>query len=339
MAVGWRQQTRNGFDLIEIEAGAGRCTVALHGAQVLSYTSGEDGRREKRGQEPGQEPGQERAEERGQEPGEDDWFWLSGRARWSARSALRGGVPICFPWFGPHPTESSLPAHGFARTRLWRLASLGEADNEAEGARVRALFELGPDPENAALFPYPFVARYAVTVGPALELALEVENQGERPFDFEAALHSYLAVSDLAAISIAGLGGCDYIDKAAGGARRRQDQQPLRIEGEVDRVYDHPESLDEKSFGRTVVLTDLGRSANVAPGSAPTLARALVIESVNARSTIVWNPGPERARSLGDLEPDGFRKFVCIETGNVGERRVRLPPGGRHTLSVRYRRA
>jgi glucose-6-phosphate 1-epimerase len=285
VAVSWQRVVRNGLDLVELETPASTCNVAPHGAQVLSFAP----------------------------RGGRDWLWVSPKARWRVGAALRGGIPICFPWFGPHPSERGFPAHGFARTQLWRLAGV----DEVAGERLRAVFELGADAQTTALFPHPFTARATVIAGDDLQLSFEVENRGSDPFAFEIALHTYFAVSDIATISVEGLGGCGYVDKVAGGARRRQDDGPLRIMGEVDRVYDS---------GGPLTLLD------------PAVSRSLRLETAGAASSVVWNPGPDKARALADLEPDGFRGFVCIESGNVGDGRIDLPPGGRHLLSVRVGR-
>jgi len=289
VAVDWQRGVRNGLDVVELATPASTCTVALHGAQVLSFTP----------------------------RGDRDWLWVSDKARWNVGSALRGGVPICFPWFGPHATERSFPAHGLARTRTWRLVGV----DEVAGARLRAVFELSagdlatPESPTSPLFPYPFTTRHTVIAGDDLELSFEVRNDGPVAFAFEVALHTYFAVADIAAISVEGLGGATYVDKVADGARRRQGNEPIKIVGEVDRVYasDGPVTLVDPERGASLQVTASG-----------------------AASTVVWNPGPEKARALGDVDPEGFRRFVCVETGNVGDRRVTLPPGGRHRLSVRY---
>jgi glucose-6-phosphate 1-epimerase len=241
---------------------------------------------------------------------QNDLLWVSERARWAPGVALRGGIPICFPWFGPHPTERTFPAHGFARTRTWALAGV----TFAEGGRVRAELALASDDATAALYPHDFEARLAVTVGAELELSFVVSNRGPAPLSFEVALHTYLGVSDVAAIAIEGLAGSALVDKVAGGARRREGDEPVRIAGEVDRVYD--------SAG-PITLVDSARPS-------------LRIESSGAGSTVVWNPAPAKTATLGDMAPDGYRRFVCIETGAIGDRRVTLAPGGRHELIVRY---
>ena len=284
-AVEWKRGSRNGLDVVELATPASTCTIALHGAQVLAFA-----------------------------PRRDDaceWLWVSDRAHFAIGKALRGGIPICFPWFGPHPSGGGLPAHGFARTRVWRLSRVEALDE----TRVRAELELASDADTLRVFPHAFTARLAVTAGDDLELAFEVANTGNAPLAFEVALHTYFAVSAAGAVAVDGLGGCAYADKVAGGALRRQDGAPIRFEGEVDRVYDS---------GGPVAIAD------------PARARPLRIESTGAASTIVWNPGPAKAATLADMAPDGFNGFVCVETGSVGDRRVTLAPGARHETHVRY---
>ena len=155
-----------------------------------------------------------------------------------------------------------------------------------------------------------------MTAGDELELAFEVVNTGDAPFAFEVALHTYFAVSDVGAVAVRGLGGCAYIDRVAGGARDRQDLgAPVRFDGEVDRVYE---------CSGPVTLAD------------PARGRAVRIESTDAGSAVVWNPGPIKARTVADMSPEGFHDFVCVETGNVRDQRVTLPAGGRHETRVRY---
>ena len=279
----WTRGTRNGLDVVEIATPASTCTIALHGAQVLGFVP----------------------------RGGGDWLWVSEKAHFAVGKALRGGIPICFPWFGPHPDGGPLPAHGFARTRVWRLADVAALD----ASRVRAELELASDADTLRLFPHAFTARLAVTAGDALELELDVANTGDAPFSFEVALHTYFAVSAAAAATVQGLGGVAYADKVGGGVQRRQGAAPIRFEGEVDRVYDS---------GGPVAIAD------------PVRPVPMRIESRGAGSTIVWNPGPSKTRTLADMSPDGFDGFVCVETGNVAGRRITLLPGGRHQTAVRY---
>jgi D-hexose-6-phosphate mutarotase len=284
MATGWQMGVRNGLETVEIATAASTCSIALHGAQVLSFAP----------------------------RGQRDWLWVSDKARFAVGTALRGGIPICFPWFGAHPSERAFPAHGFARTRPWRLAGVAEV----AAGRVRAELALSGSGDTAPLFPHPFDARLAITAGDDLELAFEVANPGSAPFAFEVALHTYFDVSDAGAAAVEGLAGCAYVDKVASGARRTEGAGPVRFEGEVDRVYD---------AGGPLTLVDLARAP-------------LTIDASGAASTIVWNPGAAKTATFSDVSPGGFHGFVCVESGNVGEHRVQVEPGARHRLSVRYRR-
>jgi len=182
---------------------------------------------------------------------------------------------------------------------------------------LRAELALAPDAATTPLFPHAFGARLSVTAGEALELGFEVANDGDAPFAFEVALHTYFAVADVEAVAIEGLGGRAYVDKVAGGAIARQGDEPLRIRGEVDRVYDG---------GGPVTIVD------------PSRPRPVRVQAAGAASTVVWNPGPGKARTLTDMPPDDFRRFVCVETGNIADRRVTIAPGGRHETSVVYGR-
>jgi len=238
----WRTGKRNGLEVVEIETATATATIALQGAQVLSFVP----------------------------RGGRDRLWVSERARWAPGAALRGGIPICFPWFGPHPSDRALPAHGFARTRVWPLARIAELDDD----HVQVELALSSDEATAALYPHRFEARLTVTVGAELELAFAVANPGSTPLSFEVALHSYFAVSDVAAVAIEGLGGC------AGASLR--------------------------------------------------------IDSAGAGSTVVWNPAPSKTARLDDMAHDGYRRFVCVETGAIGNRRIVLAPGARHEMTVRY---
>ncbi len=280
MTARWNLTARHGLEVVEVETAASSAVVALQGAQVLSFAP----------------------------RGQGDWLWVSPRARWAPGAALRGGIPICFPWFGPHPTEPGLPAHGFARTRGWRLQQARDLAGEAQ-----LRLALASDDQSLKLFPHAFEARLTVTIGAGLSLAFEVANPGPAPLAFEAALHTYFAVSDISAVAVEGLAGCAYTDKVAGGDHRQEAGGPLRIDGEVDRVYDS---------GEPVVLSD------------EAAGRRLRIVAAGAGSTVVWNPAAAKSAKLSDLGPDDHRRFVCVESGAIGARRIAVPAGGAGGLSV-----
>jgi glucose-6-phosphate 1-epimerase len=236
-------------------------------------------------------------------------LFTSGRSAYAAGKAIRGGIPVIFPWFGPRAGGGAGPQHGFARTALWRLEDAAPA---AAGA-LRLTLGLDPDPATAALWPDPFHVAYAVTIGRELRLDLTVENRSAKAVVFEAALHSYFAVSDIARITVTGLAGCTFIDKVDGGRRKRQDDAPITWSGERDSVYlDTPESctIGDPGWGRRIVIRKEG-----------------------AASTILWSPGPDKGAAMADLG-DEWRGMVCVETGNVADNAIHLDPGAAHRMTT-----
>jgi glucose-6-phosphate 1-epimerase len=240
-------------------------------------------------------------------------LFLSTRAAYAPGKAIRGGVPVIFPWFGPHPTDRQAPMHGVARSRPWRLASSGPGPG---GAIVLEL-ALEDDTATRTLWPSAFSLRYRVSVGDALELALEVVNTSPASFTFEAALHTYLAVGDIRAVGITGLENTTYIDKVDGMRRKRHGAEPLRITGETDRVF-------------------LGTCTRCVVDDRA-LDRRLSVDKTGSATTVVWNPWAAKAAGIADLEPDDWRRMVCVETANAADDAVTLEPGGRHVMTATLR--
>ena len=240
-------------------------------------------------------------------------LFLSNRAAWAPGRAIRGGVPLIFPWFGPHADNPKAPMHGFARTRPWRLVG---SDHGADGV-VTVELALEDDDSSRAAWPHAFQLRYRVSVGDALELALEVTNTSPGAFSFEAALHTYLAVGDVRAVAVTGLEHATYIDKVDGMTRKRQGPEPLRLTGETDRVFVGTRS-------RCVVEDRV-------------LTRRLLVDKTGSATTVVWNPWSAKAAGIADLEPDDWRRMVCVETANAADDAVTLAPGQRHVMTATIR--
>ncbi len=243
--------------------------------------------------------------------GQSPVLFMSPRAVFAAGTPIRGGVPICFPWFGPHPTDPTKPAHGFARTRTWQVAGVAR-DTAGD---VRVVLRLAADADTRALWSAPFAVSLTLALGASLEMTADVENVGDDAIVYELALHTYLAVGDVEAVRIRGLEGARFVDKVDGGKDKLAGPEPLAIAGETDRVF-----LDTTT---TCVVDD------------PVLARRLRVEKRHSEVTVVWNPGRERARSMRDVGEDSWRGFVCVETANVGPHAVRLAPRTRHAMSAR----
>jgi glucose-6-phosphate 1-epimerase len=145
-----------------------------------------------------------------------DVLWLSEKSHFVPGKAIRGGVPICLPWFGAHPTDAKAPQHGFARTHVWELVSTSEAV---------VLRFAGPE----------FEARYTVAMGASLDLSLEVKNTSRAPFTFTEALHTYLTVTDVREVKVTGLEGAPFTDKLDG--KEKVEEGSIRIRAETDRLY------------------------------------------------------------------------------------------------------
>jgi glucose-6-phosphate 1-epimerase len=235
-------------------------------------------------------------------------LYLSARSRIEEGHAIRGGIPVIFPQFA---TEGPLPKHGFARTRQWRLV-------QTEHAPHTAHLQLDADAATRALWPYAFRADLHLNLeGWALSVTLQITNTGPAPFSFTGALHTYLRVSDATAARATGLHGLAYRDSAhPAGARQHQvDHEPaLAFGGEVDRIY----------FDAGVVRLSC-------------LDAELEVRAEGFPDVVAWNPGPEKASQLADLDPDDWRHFICLEAAAVGDP-VMLDPGqqftGIQTLSV-----
>lgn len=235
-------------------------------------------------------------------------LWLSDRSHYEHGESIRGGVPVCWPWFASGPDGDLSPTHGFVRLTGWQLLEstlsslrwgIGSADVAGRPGVER--------------FPHPFAAVLETTLtDDSLGIALTVTNTGDSPVDYEAALHSYLHVGDVQAVTIDGLEGVGYWDKVIG-TPGTQDGQ-LTITGETDRIY---ETADP------VTLSD------------PVLGRVLLVEPVAATRTVVWNPWRAGAAELADMADDAWRRMVCIEAAAIGAECIHLGAGQTHTIGQR----
>ena len=243
-----------------------------------------------------------------QPPGHAPVLFLSRHSAFDPAKPIRGGVPICFPWFGPHATDTQAPMHGFARILPWALVEAQDT-NEA----VTLSFRLSDDEmTRASAWPHPFEAEFRLTFGASLEMALTVHNTGPAAVTFEEALHTYYAVADIRQVTITGLEGTDFLDKTRGFARTPQGASPVRITGETDRIY---------------LATQASCAIEDAAGH-----RTIDVGKQGSDTTVVWNPWVDRAKAITDLGDDEWTRFVCVETCNVKDSAVTLVPGDSHTL-------
>ncbi len=239
--------------------------------------------------------------------------WLSRDAKFLPEKSIRGGAPVCWPWFGTHAFEPAFPAHGYARTVPWRVL---ESGSEPDGA-TRLTLRLVESDQARVQWPHDSHLDLTVIAGETLRMELVTENIGAADFAITEALHTYFRIGDIGAARITGLSGCDYWDKVGGSTLNRQDGT-IRFAGETDRVY-------VNTTAECAIEDDI-------------LKRRIRIAKSGSRSTVVWTPWTEKAKRMGDLgQPDGWREMVCVESANALENAVNVAAGARHTLVVEYR--
>lgn len=261
-----------------------RASISLHGGHVLSWLPA----------------------------GAPEQLYLSPRSEFTPGKAIRGGVPVCFPQFAE---RGPLPKHGFARTLPWELVSQEQGKDDA-----LAVLRLRDSDATRAIWPHAFELELSVRVGGrSLDIELACENTGSASFKFTTALHTYLRVADLDAVSVEGLSGLRYFDSVKQAeALQRMD---LLLTGEkgvldLDRIY-----FDVKE--RPLLVAEDRRQ--------------VVIRQQGFDDTVVWNPGPERCAKLADMPPEGWSEMLCVEAASIG-RPIELQPGenwvGRQGLSL-----
>ena len=274
-----------GLPLIRVENAYASASISAHGGQVLSYCPVST---------------------------EQDLLFVSRQAYFQSDKAIKGGIPVCWPWFGPDPEQQGRPDHGFVRDRGWRLLA---TEARVDGS-TRLLLGIRDDVSSQAWWPHAFSLELEVTIGEALDLALVTHNTGETPLTITQALHAYLSVGDVRKAQVLGLAGHDYIDKVMDGRRATQ-SGPINIDGPVNRIY-----LDTDD---ALIVDD------------PSLGRSIHIERDGSRSAVVWNPWIEQSLSMGDFGDDEFLRMICVETTNAAEDAVTVGPGERHRLRSSYR--
>jgi len=242
-----------------------------------------------------------------QPAGQGPVLFVSARSQFAPGKAIRGGIPVIFPWFGPRSGDPAAPQHGFARSLMWDVQSVAE---HADGA-ISVSLTLPASDLSCRWLPNSFQLVYEISIGASLQGSLRVRNTSDSALQFEEALHTYLAVSDVRNIGIEGLSGHTCIDKVDQMKRKVQPAGALRLVGETDRVY-----LDAP--GAVAVFDPAGRR--------------LVISKDGSRSTVVWNPWAQKARAMSDLGEDQWPRMVCIETANAADNAVTLAPGEQHIM-------
>ena len=270
-----------GLPKVRVTTPLASADVYLHGAQVTSW----------------------------QRVGADEALFLSEHSYWQDGRAIRGGIPICFPWFRAKADDRKAPAHGFVRTREWQLDSV---TSEGDGS-VIVTCTTGSDDSTRRWWPHEFRLLHRITVGSSLHLELTVKNLGSAPFVFEEALHTYFLVGDAESVCVRGLNQVTYLDNTDGNREKSQSG---------DLVFAVP---TDKAFLNTqgdLELIDRTRR------------RILRTDKQNSATTVVWNPWQQGAASLVDFGNDEWRQMTCVEASNILSSAVSLAPGEQHTMEA-----
>ncbi len=270
------KQFDNGFKYIEIKNKQAEAKIALQGAHLFHYKAKD----------------------------ESSLLWLSEATCFEEGKAIRGGIPVCFPWFGKNKDDPSLPQHGFARTQLWMVV----LEEEIDDGTTHIQLQLKPNADTLEQWAYLFDVTLDITIGHALNIALNVTNTDTKPFEISTALHTYLSVSNIDNISIKGLENRTYYDALEG--KTFIQEGDILIQNEVDRVYLNPSEM--------ITLLDGDAKIN--------------LQQEGSNSLVVWNPWIEKSKQMADMTEDGYRSMVCLETSNAREDARVLQPNESHVL-------
>jgi len=270
--------------VVEIKNNQASATISLQGAHVLSWKPRD----------------------------QDDVIWLSNDAIFAAGKSIRGGVPICWPWFGAHENNDSFPAHGFARTVLWQVIDTQKLSSD----ETQITFRLSTnqlDKDKQKMWPQETVAEYRLKIAKTLTLELKTFNKSNETITIGQALHTYFNIEDINNTIVTGLEGKTYLDKTDKFKSKIQDG-PITINNEVDRVY--LDTTDDVTIDNT--------------------KRKIIIKKQGSNSTVVWNPWEDVATKMGDLGEAGYKKILCVESANVADDTITINAGESYTLLVTY---
>jgi glucose-6-phosphate 1-epimerase len=273
---------KGGLPIIEIDNGQAKASISVYAGQVLGF----------------QPAG-----------ASDDVMFLSETAYYQSGKAIKGGIPICWPWFGPDPEGKGRASHGFVRDRLWNVSS---TETLPTGG-TKVVLGLVDTVETQAIWPYAFSLAIEITITSQLKVELVTRNTGDRAFSITQAMHTYFAVGDIGKTTVVGLSGTEYLDKVDGGQRKQQ-VGAVTIGQEVDRVYLNVPAM--------LTIDDGG------------LGRKIQINSTGSRTAIVWNPWSEISVKMADLGDQDYLRMVCVETANAADDVVEVPAGGEARLGA-----
>ncbi|MEO0456445.1 MAG: D-hexose-6-phosphate mutarotase [Cyanobacteria bacterium P01_A01_bin.114] len=275
---------KGGFPVIAIENSKAKALISIYAGQVLSF-----------------QPAGESA----------DLMFLSENAYYKTGKAMKGGIPICWPWFGPDPEGLGRASHGFVRNRLWDVLSTEATPN----GDTKVKLGVTASDETREIWPHTFELVLEIVVGTRLTVALTTHNKGDQAFSITQALHTYFTIGDINQVKVLGLEDVAYLDKVDDGAQKDQ-VGAVTISEEVDRIY-------------TLVKPELVIDD-------PALSRHIRITTEGSHTTIVWNPWKEISAKMADLEEQDYQRFICVETANAADEVIKVSPGSQYRMKVTY---
>jgi glucose-6-phosphate 1-epimerase len=275
----------SGFPFIMVNNDSATALISIYGAQVLSF-------------QPTNEP--------------EDLLFLSQKSHYEEGKAIRGGIPICWPWFGPDPLDLNRPDHGFVRNGLWTVLAT-EATSESE-TKIKLRFHNTKQSES--YWHQAFTLDIEISVSDTLTIELITRNRGAEAFSITQVLHAYFNVGNIDDIQILGLENAHYLYKLDDGEEKNQ-SGALIIANEIDRIYTNVNNeliIDDRAFNRQIIVT-----------------------ATNNKTTVIWNPWIDICAKMPDLAYDDYQRFICVEPGNVDTDIVEIPPGEEFRLITNFK--
>ncbi|MGJ8671922.1 D-hexose-6-phosphate mutarotase [Rubritalea sp.] len=273
----WFEEIAPDYPVIRINNKLASATIALHGAHVIEYIP------------------------RDQAP----VIFTSREAVFKETKAIRGGIPICWPWFNAHPSDSSMPSHGFARSQFWQLIS---TESTSGGTKVTLQFNT----KELELWPHATQLTLTIFIGKELKLDLTTTNMSDSDITIGGALHTYLHVGDIKEITLSGLENVSYLDTVS--QTQITKDTALSVTAETDNIYQQTEA--------SVIIHD------------PLLKREITVHKSGSTSTVVWNPWIDKSATMGDLANDEYEQFICVEAANALKDVYLLKANQAHTLGT-----
>ncbi len=268
---------------LQVKTDLAEATIYLHGAHVSHF----------------------------QPAGHDPVLFMSAKSSFADGKAIRGGVPVCWPWFGPKSDDPTAPMHGIARLQEWTVTAISQLPMSEIGITL----ELLPSDLSRQFWPdNNFHLEHRIRVGRELAMSLVTRNTGKLPFTVNEALHTYFAVGDVRQVSVTGLAGVTYMDKTRGMQRFTEGSTPITVTAETDRHYLSTESA--------TTIHD------------PVLRRRITIHKTGSKSTVLWNPWTAKAKAMSDFGDEEWPNMLCVETANAADNAVSVAPAKDHEMQA-----